>query len=377
MGDPTRKLSEYISAVSAAVNDQDGTSLAELLELSRDSTSPAWVATALTGMKDMNRLQQKVDRTGLGDMLVPHMQSMMAYHNHKYADAYNDLQQSANAFLQELRNWDSTWAMPTLYTLVFDLRQVAEKADAELAAQGKTADKLKGAASFLMKLFGVIAGKGVKRVGALYVACQLFKVYFKVTYKYYTGRLDVFNDTFAAADEKLTHALSRCQRSKVGNIRRILKYLIPVKLSLGVVPNERMLRTYNLPEYEGVVRAVRTGDVRLLRHSLLAHEDQFLRAGVYLVLEKLELQVYRRLFKKMHLIQKKEDPSKAHQLRMSSIVRALKWLDVDMDTEEVECITATMIYKSLIKGYFSHKSKVVVLSKQDAFPRLTARAAGS
>jgi hypothetical protein len=71
-----------------------------------------------------------------------------------------------------------------------------------------------------------LQGKGPKRVGALYVTCQLFKVYFKlgtvhlcrsvirsietarvfdfeefptrdrVTYMYYTGRLEVFNDNF-------------------------------------------------------------------------------------------------------------------------------------------------------------------------------------
>ena len=37
--------------------------------------------------------------------------------------------------------------------------------------------------------------------------------------------------------------------------------------------------------------------------------------------------------------------------------------------EQVECIMAVMIYKSLMKGYFSHKSKVVVLSKADPFPK--------
>lgn len=39
---------------------------------------------------------------------------------------------------------------------------------------------------------------------------------------------------------------------------------------------------------------------------------------------------------------------------------------------QVECIMAILIYRNYIKGYFSHKSKVVVLSKQDPFPALTA-----
>eukprot|EP00271_Cylindrocystis_brebissonii_P021880 TRINITY_DN8136_c0_g1_i3.p1 TRINITY_DN8136_c0_g1~~TRINITY_DN8136_c0_g1_i3.p1 ORF type:complete len:263 (-),score=63.09 TRINITY_DN8136_c0_g1_i3:596-1384(-) len=258
-----------------------------------------------------------------------------------------------------------------------------------------------------MKVFGAIASaKSVKKIGALYVACQLFKVYFKlgtvhlcrsiirvidsnkkdfedypardkVTYMYYMGRLDVLNDNFTAANEKLGYALQSCQRVKVGNVRRILKYLIPVKLSLGVLPSERLLHQFGLPEYMGVTRAMRRGDVRMLRAALTTNEDMFLRAGVYLVLEKLELQVFRRLLKKMHLLQKRTDPGKAHQLRMEAIVRALKWLDIDMDLDEVECISATLIHKGLLKGYFSHKSKVVVLSKQEPFPRLLASAAGA
>lgn len=100
-----------------------------------------------------------------------------------------------------------------------------------------------------MKVFSVLAGKGPKRVGALYVTCQLFKTYFKlgtvhlcrsvirsietarifdfeefpvrdkVTYMYYTGRLEVYNENFLAADHKLSYALARCDPRKDANIR--------------------------------------------------------------------------------------------------------------------------------------------------------------
>lgn len=100
-----------------------------------------------------------------------------------------------------------------------------------------------------MKVFGVLAGKGPKRVGALYVTCQLFKIYFKlgtvhlcrsvirsietarifdfeefpvrdkVTYMYYTGRLEVYNENFIAADHKLSYALANCDARKEANIR--------------------------------------------------------------------------------------------------------------------------------------------------------------
>lgn len=395
-----RRLNEFISAFSTAVEDRDGATLTELLQLSNPIFGDS-VAKALPYVRDPQRLVARVPEK-LGEMLLLYMQCIRSFHQRKYSDAFNEFQQAANLYLLVFRNWDGLWAMPSMHGLVYDLRTLAERADAEAVAHGKSSDKLKTAGSFLMKVFGALAGKGPKRVGSLYVACQLFKIYFKlgtlnlsksiirvmdsskgfhdfpardqVTYKYYTGRLDVFNDNFVAANEKLSFALERCHVSKQENIRKVLKYLVPVRLALGYLPSNSLLTKYKLREYKGIVAAMRRGDVRLLRDSLQRHEDQFLRAGVFLVLEKLELHVYRRLFKKIHLIQKARNPAKGHQLKMESIVKALKWLEIDMDVDEVECIMATLIFKGLIKGYFSHKSKVAVLSKQDPFPSFTGKA---
>ncbi|CAI5482931.1 unnamed protein product [Closterium sp. Yama58-4] len=320
-----RGVQEYVATVSRAIDAKDGEALAALLRVSRPGY-PEAVASGLDHVRDMACLLNRVPER-LGEMLLPLMQAMAAIQRHQFTDAFGEMLQAANLFLPVLRNWEGTWALAPLHAVVHDLRVLAEKADIELRAAGKSPDKLKAAASFLMKVFGAIAGKGPKKVGSLYVACQLFKIYFKlgtlnlsksiirvidsskgfddypardqVTYKYYTGRLDVFNDAFLLADEKLGFALRRCHRSKPFNIRRILRYLIPVRLSLGHLPSPQLLRNHHLQEYEGIVQAMRTGDVRLLRDTLSANEDRFLRAGVYLLLEKLELHVYRRLIRKM------------------------------------------------------------------------------
>ena len=44
---------------------------------------------------------------------------------------------------------------------------------------------------------------------------------------------------------------------------------------------------------------------------------------------------------------------------------------------QVECIMTILIYKNLVKGYLAHKSKVVVLSKQDPFPKLNGKPVSS
>ncbi|KAL8253833.1 hypothetical protein R6Q59_032054 [Mikania micrantha] len=404
MGEAHRRITEYLNRFVDVISYQDGTSLKQLLSLSSESPSFLALADALNLFQDANRLIKQADKySQYGEIVAPLFRAMQSYRVSHMVESYQAFEKSANAFIQEFRNWESAWALEALYVVVYEIRILAEKADRELASNGKTPEKLKAAGSFLMKVFGVLAGKGPKRVGALYVTCQLFKVYFKlgtvhlcrsvirsietarifdfeefpvrdkVTYMYYTGRLEVLNENFPAADHKLSYALKHCDPQSEGNIRMILKYLIPVKLSIGILPKESLLEKYNLVEYSDIVLAMKRGDLRLLRHALEEHEDRFLRSGVYLVLEKLELQVYQRLVKKIYIIQKQKDPSKAHQIKLEMIVKALKWLEMEMDLDEVECIMSILIYKNLVKGYFAHKSKVAVLSKQDPFPKLNGK----
>ncbi|XP_052886108.1 enhanced ethylene response protein 5 isoform X2 [Gossypium arboreum] len=365
MGEAHRRITDYLNKFGDAVSYQDVASLAQLFSFSSNSPSLLSLADALNFFQDANRLIKQSDKfSQFGEILAPLFRSLQSYRLGNLVEAYHAFEKFANAFIQEFRNWESAWALQALYVIAYEIRVLAERADRELSSNGKSPEKLKGAGSFLMKVFGVLAGKGPKRVGALYVTCQLFKIYFKlgtvhlcrsvirsietarifdfeefprrdkVTYMYYTGRLEVFNENFPAADHKLSYALTHCNPLREANIRMILKYLIPVKLSLGILPKTCLLEKYNLLEYNDVVQALTRGDLRLLRHALQEHEDQFLRSGVYLVLEKLELQVYQRLVKKIYFIQKQKDPGKAHQLKLEVIVKALKWLEMDMDLDE-------------------------------------------
>ncbi|KAL0410515.1 UNVERIFIED_CONTAM: Enhanced ethylene response protein 5 [Sesamum latifolium] len=372
MGEAHRRITEYLNRFSDAVSYQDGKTLTRLVSVSSDSAVLVSLAEALNTFQDANRLFRQSEKySQYADILLPMFRALQSYRLRNLVESYMAFEKASNAFLQEFRNWESAWALEALYVIAYEIRILAEKADIELASIGKTPEKLKGAGSFLMKVFGVLAGKGPKRVGALYVTCQLFKVYFKlgtvhlcrsVIRSIETARIFDFEE-FPVRD-KVTYMM-------------ILKYLIPVKLSIGILPRQLLLDKFNLNEYSDVVLALKRGDLRLLRHALQEHEDRFLRSGVYLVLEKLELQVYQRLVKKIYIMQKQKDPNKAHQIKLDVIVKALKWLEIDMDLDEVECIMSILIYRNLMKGYFAHKSKVVVLSKQDPFPKLNGKPVNS
>ncbi|PKU67260.1 hypothetical protein MA16_Dca015989 [Dendrobium catenatum] len=387
MGEAHRRITDFLSRFYDAISSQDGAALRSLLAVSSNSSLLLSLADALNIFQDWARLVKQADRNSqqLGEILVPHLRCIQSFRIGRFVEAYVAFEKSANAFLQEFRNWETAWAVEAVYVVAHEIRVLAEMADKELSSMGKNPEKLQGAGSFLMKVFGALALGTVHLCRSVIRSIETAKIFDfeefpssdKATYMYYTGRLEVYNENFVAADQKLTYALMHCNSQYEANLRMILKYLIPVKLSIGILPKMTLLEKYNLIEYTNVVKALKSGDLRLLRRALQEHEDQFLRTGVYLVLEKLELQVYQRLLKKIHMIQKQKDPSKAHQIKLDLIVKALKWLQVDMDVDEVECIMAILIYKNLIKGYFAHKSKVVVLSKQDPFPKLKGKPVSS
>jgi len=193
----------------------------------------------------------------------------------------------------------------------------------------------------------------------------------KVTYNFYVGRLAVFEDAYERAATHLEYAFENCHARSRKNVRLILQYLIPVKLILGVLPSERLLQTYELREFVDVVEAARRGDVRLLNAALHANESTFIKQGTYLILEKLRMSVYRTLFKKIHAIHGERETNKANQVALAKFQRALRWCGVDdVDIDEVECVVSNLIFRKFVKGYISHKNRVVVLSKADPFPPL-------
>jgi len=60
-----------------------------------------------------------------------------------------------------------------------------------------------------------------------------------------------------------------------------------------------LLERFQLKEFESLVAALRDGDFRLYQQELDRYQDEFIARGVYIILEKLKLFVYRNFFKKM------------------------------------------------------------------------------
>ncbi|CAL1294117.1 unnamed protein product [Larinioides sclopetarius] len=292
-----------------------------------------------------------------------------------------------------------------MYSLCLDLRKLATKADLQLDKKEKPHEMLEKGADLLMGFFRICVGdsrcstEDSKRWGILNLTNQLFKIYFKVnklhllkplirviessnlkdmypisqrvTYKYFVGQQQMFQSKFKMAEENLAFAFLHCHKESKRNKQLILIFLITVKMVLGVMPSMFLLQKYELMQFAELVKAVKDGDLQRFGKALEANEDFFIKWGIRLVLEKLKTIIYRNLFKKVYLL------FQTHIIPVSAFKDALNFKkeyedDEEIDDEEVMCILSNLIHENKIKGYISYQHMKVVLSKQNAFPPLSA-----
>ena len=143
--------------------------------------------------------------------------------------------------------------------------------------------------------------------------------------------------------------------------------LIAVKMLLGQMPKQSLLKKYDLQQFTGVMEAVKEGNLYNLNKALEDNERTFIKWGIFLILEKLRIITYRNLFKMVTLLMQ------SHQISVEAFTTALKMMKVeDVDNDETACILANLIYQGRIKGYISFQHNKLVVSKQNAFPPLSA-----
>ncbi|XP_041970236.1 PCI domain-containing protein 2 homolog [Aricia agestis] len=391
----TGSLNQYIQFVERVYRTGQGNILARLLSL-RDEH----VANKNLRSSDIASLVEGNCVAPLDEIVVCHLLCLKALHMYDYMEAYNSQSHCVTAVVKLLQNQkEENWCLPLMYTVCLDLRLVAQKAEATSPqSNGKILEK---AAESLLACFRVCAADNrtsdddTKRLGMLNLVNQLLKVYFRInklhlckpliraidsspfkdqfplaqqiTYRYFVGRKAMFDSDYRSADEFLSFALENCHRKSSKNKRLILTYLIPVKMLLGFMPSKALLEKYDLLQFWDLVSAVKNGNLRGIDQVMEDHESFFIRAGIYLIVEKLKITAYRNLFRKVYLAEN------SHQIEIASFQAALQIMgQEDVDSDETQCIVANLIYDGKIKGYISYQHKKVVVSKQNAFPPLSS-----
>jgi hypothetical protein len=349
-------LQQYLNQVYQSILEKDGMFLAPLL-----SSCHPHVHNPKLRVQGYEIMCRKVVGSPFDEIVAAHLKAVECVNNGDYIGSYTAqsvVVQSFNKIL--LTQKDENWGIPVLITLIRDLRELAVKADKQMTVRGKgrPGDIQEKAAEILMSSFRVCvtdlraAREQSKKWGTLPVINQLFKVYFKinklnlmkpliraveqsnlrnecqigqlVTYSYFVGRKAIFDSDFKAADENLTFAFERCHRAAKRNKRRILTYLIPVKMLLGQIPSYRLLQKYSLLEFAGIATALQQGNVLALNGAIDRNEKFFIQCGTYLILEKLTVLAYRNLFKRVYLL------LGTHQIPLGIFCDALKMMEVSV-----------------------------------------------
>ena len=417
-------LSEYLSKVRTAVTRRNGTQVAALLDVTElaqgNVAAKQGAGKKKKGnlvLKDLNELKSLSEAqveakcggalgsldSSFGDVILACALCAKFLKSGDPIEAYDRLVMGVQPFIDLFRAEEETWVVNPLHGMVANIRIVAEVADEALKLKGERPEKLENAGNHLMSCFAAAnrpQGNPDKRLATLRIVNSLFRIYFKlntlrnckylvrvvdtkkfvafsnfvagdrVTYKYFVGRLAVFDENFEDAERHLTYAFGHCHPTHVKNRRLILKYLVPVKILVTQsLPSDLLLTRYDLQSwYAGIKRAIKTGSVREFEKALNERMEDYVEAGIFLLIEKLRVRVYRRLLKRTQIIHGLFKPDKAVQVPLKYFVRALQWEGYACDLDEVECIVANQIYNGYVKGYISHKSGVVVLSKKDPFP---------
>lgn len=134
-------------------------------------------------------------------------------------------------------------------------------------------------------------------------------------------------------------------------------------MCLGVMPGPAVGSTYGLTEFVELGNATIRGDIGTFDRILHAHQANFVRLGVYLVLEQVKMIAYRNLFLRIFKLQN------STRLSLHTFVSALQWMGQETDLDEVECVLTNLIYQNKIKGYISHEKRFLIVSKTDPFPK--------
>lgn len=296
---------------------------------------------------------------------------------------------------------DNNWVIPVLKVLSEELRLIATISDVGMNLSDN--EKLREAEIALKNGFAAVAkdrtalsSPAAKKRAIFIVTNCLFKIYFRlntlhnatkiinvvegpgsvlnnlsvfpvcdvVTYKYYIGRLRMFEDNFEESRECLRLALMHTPKHKHVNRQRILASLVPVEMSLGIFPTDLIGSVYGLHQYVTLAVAAKSGNLRAFERCMQAHRMSLIRLGVFLVLERVKVICYRNLFKRVF---REVGSSRLPLTNFQFVMNALS--DEPVSLDEVECILANLIFQKKLNGYINHEHRMLVVSKKNPFPR--------
>lgn len=184
-----------------------------------------------------------------------------------------------------------------------------------------------------------------------------FKLSQVVTFQYYQGVLEFLEENYVKAEEHLKEAYLMCHKDHRRNKERILSYYIPCHLLTShQLPSESLLASYPAlwSMFHKLGQAIKRGDLKSFDTALQTHEDEFIRRRIYLTLERGRDIALRNLLRKVFIAGGFDEPKspgdkpiRRTRVPVAEFQAAIAYSNgvASVDTDEVECMLANMIYK--------------------------------
>ena len=163
------------------------------------------------------------------------------------------------------------------------------------------------------------------------------------------------------AEENLRLSLLKTPLQQRNNRKLIYTYLIPVQLSLCVIPSHDLIRCYGLEIFQPFVDAVAGADLTLFDNALKQVQLTIIKLGLLDLMIKVRQIIFLRLLQLLH--QSYGSPKLPTTLYQETLN-----IFTPVDFNETECILASLIKEGYVKAYISHHLKTTVFSKENPFP---------
>lgn len=383
---------------------QEGTQLAHLLDPDRGRLPLREVGRC----EQLQELAQKYGGDSYSEVLSLYLLSMQA---NVRSETVRHLEMACTCLKTWVQRYveaegSALWMTPLMMQLTALARRVAMQLDqAKRSERAERPDQennayLKKLVALYRDFLKVLNKERTKRAGHVWICSELLRAYFKlgqvsqcsfllstvtnsmqkdgfnptdlpkaicVTFYFFWGKYLVFDHNLQGADEKLTWAFNNCPEKALANRRRILLYLVPCKLRLGVLPTQELLHKYDLDVFFDVVRAIKEGNVQLFTQRMQELSADLIKMGTYLLMMRLKFMVLRNLTKGIFLEVRGRLTDKSDKLDFKPFEHVFGWQD-GCDADETAASLATLIYSGAVKGYLSHDRRKVVFAKDAPFP---------
>lgn len=172
----------------------------------------------------------------------------------------------------------------------------------------------------------------------------------------------LFQNDLSEVESHLDKALKISSSQK--NRTKLLRFLVPIKILMGKLPNENLLKKYKLEEYVHVVKAVKTGNCPLFDNLLKKHVRVWIQQGVYFLLIRARKLVMRNLVKHVYSIL-----GGKHEIPLPKLEKAFNFKSEEKySEEEVQCMLAGLCKNGFVKGYVLIEDGCLFLRKKNPFP---------